>query len=371
MRIGFDAKRIFHNRTGLGNYGRDVIRILTDHARDYELVLYNTRHPKTSKLAAYTDITVRYPVSWIWKRFRTIWRLAGIRKQIKADKLDIYHGLSGEIPLWIGKFPVKKVVTIHDLIFLSHPHYYKWFDRLIYTFKHRHAAKYSDKILAISEQTKRDLVHYFKISPEKIAVIYQGCNSRFKQKLPTSQIQAVLDKYELPRDYILNVGTIQERKNALTLVQALHTTSYKLVLVGSPKSYFKHIEDFITTHDLGKQVTVLPHIDVEELVAVYQGARLFCYPSICEGFGIPIIEAMYSGLPVITSTGSCFSEAGGPATTYIEPGDIQALRKAIMQFMEDETLRTKAIKEGMAYVQRFNDEEVARHLRNVYKEVLQ
>lgn len=370
MRIGFDAKRIFHNRTGLGNYGRDVIRILTDHAPDYDLILYNTSHPRTSKLVSYTDLAVRYPDSWFWKRFRTIWRLVGIRKQVKADKLDIYHGLSGEIPMRIGNLPVKKVVTIHDLIFLSHPQYYKWFDRLIYTFKHRHAAKHSDKILAISEQTKRDLVHYFKINPEKIEVIYQGCNNRFKQKLPASQVQAVLQKYKLPSDYILNVGTIQERKNVHTLVQALHGTPYNLVLVGSPKSYFRQVADFIAKNALEKQVTVLPHIEVEDLVAIYQGARLFCYPSICEGFGIPIIEAMYSGLPVITSTGSCFSEAGGPATTYIEPGDIQALRHAITQLMEDEALRTKAIEEGLAYVQRFSDEEVARHLQKVYKELL-
>jgi len=155
----------------------------------------------------------------------------------------------------------------------------------------------------------------------------------------------------------------------LSLVQALQNTPYNLVLVGPPKAYFRKVQEFIRSHDLQKQITVLPHIEVEDLVAIYQGARLFCYPSICEGFGIPIIEAMYSGIPVITSTGSCFPEAGGPSTTYIEPGDIPSLRKAIVMLMEDETMRSKVIEDGLAYVQRFNDEEVARHLRKVYQEL--
>lgn len=371
MRIGYDAKRIFHNRTGLGNYGRDIIRVLTDNFPDLELVLYNTKHPRTSSIVHYTETTVRYPLSWFWKRFRTVWRLIGIRQQLREDQLDIYHGLSGELPMRIGKLPMKKVVTIHDLIFLSHPHYYNWFDRIIYTLKHKHAVKIADKIIAISEQTKRDLMHYFNIEPAKINVIYQGCNDRFRERLSQERIEAVRNKYGLPQNYILNVGTIQERKNALSLVRALHTTSYKLVLVGSPKAYFKQIKEYIDRNELEHQVTILPHIDVEDLVAIYQGARLFCYPSICEGFGIPIIEALYSGLPVITSTGSCFPEAGGPSTTYVEPGDIPAIRRAIIKLMEDEVLRNKSISEGLAYVQRFNDEEVAQNLHSVYQDLLQ
>lgn len=370
MRIGFDAKRIFHNRTGLGNYGRDIIRILRDHQPGFELYLYNTKHPDTSRIVSYADLMVRYPVSWFWKRFRTFWRLIGMGRQLRKDRLYIYHGLSGEIPLGIRNLPLKKIVTIHDLIFLSHPHYYKWFDRMIYTFKHRHAATHADKIIAISEQTKRDLIHYFKIDAAKIEVIYQGCNERFKQELPKAQIDAVRKKYDLPEEYILNVGTIQERKNVLSLIKALQSTPYKLVIVGSPKSYFRKVKEYIESNDLDKQITVLPHIEVQDLVAIYQGARLFCYPSICEGFGIPIIEAMYSGLPVITSTGSCFPEAGGPSTTYVEPGDIPTLREAIIRLMEDEAHRNKAITEGLAYVQRFNDEEVARNLQRVYEELL-
>ena len=369
MRIGFDAKRIFHNSTGLGNYGRDVIRILSDHVPDYELILYNTKPPKSNQYVEYQNMNVVYPQSWFWKKFTTLWRLIGVSKQIGEANLGIYHGLSGEIPLGLGKQPLKKVVTIHDLIFLSHPQFYKWFDRLIYTFKHRHAVRRADKVIAISEQTKRDLVHYLNVDPDKIEVIYQGCNNRFKQQLPAEKIEAVRTKYKLPREYILNVGTIQERKNVLSLIQAIRSTSYSLVLVGSPKAYFRKVQDYIRNNDLGDRITILSNIEVEELVAIYQGAALFCYPSLCEGFGIPIIEALYSGVPVITSTGSCFPEAGGPSATYVDPGDIDALREAIIILMQDQDKRTQAIEEGQAYVQKFSDAQVAAHLRRFYHEL--
>ena len=317
----------------------------------------------------YQNMNVVYPHSWFWKKFTTLWRLMGVSNQIRENQLDVYHGLSGEIPMRLGKQTLKKVVTIHDLIFLSHPQYYKWFDRIIYTFKHRYAVRRADKVVAISEQTKRDLVHYLKVDPNKIEVIYQGCNNRFKQELPAEKIDAVRTKYNLPREYILNVGTIQERKNVLSLIKAVGPTPYSLVLVGSPKAYFRKVQDYIKKNDLEEKITILRDIEVDELVAIYQGAALFCYPSICEGFGIPIIEAHYSGIPVITSTGSCFPEAGGPSATYINPGDIEALREAILALMEDQDKRTKAIEEGRAYVEKFNDAQVAAHLRRLYEEL--
>lgn len=369
MRIGFDAKRIFHNRTGLGNYGRDVIRILSDHLPDYDLVLYNTKPPKANQYEEYQSMNVVYPQSWFWKKFNMLWRLMGVSRQIRDSHLDVYHGLSGEIPMRLGKQTVKKVVTIHDLIFLSHPHYYKWFDRIIYTFKHRYAVRRADKVIAISEQTKRDLVHFLNVDPSKIQVIYQGCNNRFKQQLPAEKIDAARTKYKLPQEYILNVGTIQERKNVLSLIKAIKSTSYSLVLVGSPKSYFRKVQDFIRKNNMEDRITILSNIAVDELVAIYQGAALFCYPSICEGFGIPIIEALYSGIPVITSTGSCFSEAGGPSATYIDPGDIDALREAIITLMRDQDKRSKAIEEGRAFVQKFSDSQVAAHLHRFYQEL--
>ena len=369
MKIGFDAKRIFHNRTGLGNYGRDVIRILRHHAPEFDLILFNPKPIDGRSGNPNGQISVEIPNGWFWKLFPALWRLRGISGRIRSTGLDIYHGLSGEIPLGLKNLAVQKVVTVHDLIFLSHPQFYSAMDRLIYTWKIKYAVRACDRILAISQQTKRDLVHFLKVDPNKIDVVYQGCNEIFKQPRNEARIEEVRRKFELPDEFLLNVGTIQERKNALSLVKAVRDTPYTLVLVGSAKSYIKKVREFIRQHGMEKQVRILHGVGLEDLAALYQGAALFCYPSLCEGFGIPIIEALYSRTPVITSIGGCFSEAAGPSSVYIPPQDIPAIREAICTWMEDPEKRAEAAKEGFAFVQKFNDSEVARHLKEFYEKV--
>ncbi|MFK5974822.1 MAG: glycosyltransferase, partial [Flavobacteriaceae bacterium] len=220
MRIGFEAKRVFHNNTGLGNYGRDVIRILSEYTSISAFFLYNTKPSHRKGIKNSKKIIVRYPEGSFWKKLSTIWRLGPVVRQITKDNIDIYHGLSGEIPIGLHKSNIATVVTVHDLIFYSHPSYYSFFDRIIYSMKSKHAAINSDKIIAISEQTKRDIVKYLHIDKEKINVVYQGCNAAFKITYNESSKEETRTKYGLPQEYILNVGTLQERKNALTIVKA-------------------------------------------------------------------------------------------------------------------------------------------------------
>lgn len=370
MRVGFDAKRIFHNNTGLGNYGRDVIRILHEHTSVDKFILYNTKPSKIERLKILDRILVRYPNNWLWRRFSSLWRLGPVTKQIAEDGVQIYHGLSGETPVRLKDKGIASVVTIHDLIFLSHPQFYFWFDRLVYKRKFKHAAKNAEKVIAISQQTKRDIVKYLNIDSEKISVVYQGCNDAYKKDYNEAQKSQVTKKYNLPEQFILNVGTLQERKNALSIVRAIKSSPYILVLVGGEKKYANRIYTYIKNNGLQKQVTFLKNVPVEDLAIIYQLSTVFCYPSICEGFGIPIIEAMFSKTPVITSKGSCFPEAGGPTSIYIEPEDHKMLREKIDLLFEDSRLRAQMIESGLEYVQKFTDERVANHVFDVYREII-
>lgn len=369
MRIGYDAKRIFHNRTGLGNYGRDIIRILTEHSQVQKFYLFNTKKSALESSVALERAEIIYPKG-IWKAFSSIWRLFGQWAQINRLGPDAYHGLSGEIPIQLKKNNIPKIVTIHDLIFLSHPHFYNIWDRFIYKFKFRYAVKTANHVVAISEQTKLDIIKFFKASSDKITVIYQGCNDAFKKTYSKEERLATQKKFNLPDEYVINVGTIQERKNALSVVKAIKGTPYHLVLVGGEKNYAKKIHHYIEKNGLKEQVTFLKKIDVFELAMVYQNATVFCYPSLCEGFGIPIIEAMYSKIPVMVTAGGCFPEAAGPDAIYIEPFDITGIRKKLHWVFTHPEERQILAEKGYQYAQRFSDKNVGKNLTELYKSVI-
>src|SRR5690606_20870402 len=182
MNIGFDAKRVFHNKTGLGNYSRDVIRLLSTYYPSNRYFLYN---PKDSSNKLFSieshQIIEKRPSSTFNKFFYNTWRQIRVVKDLKKDKIDLFHGLSGEIPIGLIKNKIKSVVTIHDLIFIRFPHYFAFFDRNIYFRKFKYAADHANRIIAISEQTKQDIIQYLKIDKNKIKVVYQGCQDVFKK----------------------------------------------------------------------------------------------------------------------------------------------------------------------------------------------
>ena len=204
MKIGFDAKRAFHNFRGLGNYSRDLIRILQEKT-DVELVLFNPQKRKFLGVKITQKTTEINPKCLFWRKLKSLWRLFRITKLAKRQQLDIYHGLSGEIPVGIYKH-IPTVVTIHDLIFLRFPQWYTAFDKKMHTLKFCYAAEKAQHIIAISEQTKRDIVDYFHIDPNKISVVYQGCHAAFKQTYTEEEKAKVREKYALPDRFVLNVG---------------------------------------------------------------------------------------------------------------------------------------------------------------------
>jgi glycosyltransferase involved in cell wall biosynthesis len=366
MRIGFDAKRIYHNTTGLGNYGRDLVRVLADFNPMNRYFLYNTRAKKVDRLVNNEALLEKLPRTAFWRFFSSIWRQGPIVNQLIKNEVHVFHGLSGELPSGIEKTGIKSVVTIHDLIFIRYPKLYSFFDQKIHVLKVKRAVKRADRIIAISEQTKRDIVDFLQVDEKNIDVIYQGCHQVFKEKATQKFKSEVLLKYHLPSEFILNVGTINERKNVLSLLKAIKDLNISLVIVGGKTSYYQEIEKYIKQHHLQSRIFVIQGLTLKELSALYQQASLFVYPSVFEGFGIPIIEALYSKTPVITSLGGCFPEAGGPNSIYVEVNNIKELTIQIIAVLSNHELRKTMIEKGYEFVHKFNDQAMAKSYMNVY-----
>lgn len=370
MNIGFDGKRAANNLTGLGNYSRFIIESLATTFPQHQYFIYSPKiNAKLSKLPLLSLPNIRLELP---KAAKFLWRALGIKKQLHADHIDIFHGLSHEIPFDLQQTKIKSIVTIHDLIFLRKPHYYKFIDRKIYEWKSRYACKKANRIIAISERTKLDIVELYGISPEKIDVVYQGCDEVFKIKAGAEKLQEVKHRYQLPDTFILSVGTIEERKNINLLIEALAQakTAAPLVVVGKSTPYLEKVKRNITKHQLQQRVLFLHQVTFEDLPSIYQLAQLFVYPSIYEGFGIPIIEAINSGLPIIAATGSCLEEAGGPDSIYISPTEPKELAAAIDRVLGDETLRQAMVGKSSAYVKNFDNSLVAEQVMACYKKAL-
>ncbi|OCA72309.1 glycosyl transferase family 1 [Chryseobacterium artocarpi] len=365
MKIAFDAKRFFHNTSGLGNYSRDLVRILSEYEPENEYLLLNKNKSERGK-----DILDRSNVKFIPTSKGKFSRQFKMGKDAQKQNADIFHGLSGELPLKWDKKPIKKIVTIHDLIFVRYPQYYSFFDRKIHFWKFKKAADMADKIIAISEQTKRDIIDYLKVPETKIEVIYQGCHKAFKEEQSQELIKETKKKFNLPERFILNVGTIEDRKNLLNVVKAINGTNIPLVVVGRKTKYYQKIESFLKKNKIEKQVFFLEGVSMDELAAIYKLADIFVYPSFFEGFGIPIIEALFSKTVVVTSNTSCLPEAGGNDSVYIDPKNELDIRAKIKFLWENESERKRREEKGFEFVQKFNDEPIAKELMNLYQKII-
>ena len=375
MNIGFEAKRFFTNNTGLGNYSRFVVRALSNYFPENNYFLYTPRkvfHNDTALILKNPNIKVITPPKWYkFLRATSFWRTWGISKESSIQNLQVFHGLSQELPVNLPK-GIKKIATVHDLIFYRYPQFYKPIDIAIYKQKLKYACKEADKIIAISQQTKLDLLDFLKVDAAKIEIVNQGSHPNFKRQLSILEIDNVRSKYKLPRDYILNVGTIEERKNLLVLIKALSilpkASRIPLVILGRPTQYFKQVMS------VAKQLNVLDliffpqNVSFGEFPAIYQNARLFIYPSLFEGFGIPLIEAIESRVPVITSIGSCFSEAAGPASIFVDPHNEEELAYQINRVLSDAGLMRSMVSDSYNYIQRFEPDLIVKKIIDVYRQ---
>lgn len=373
MKIAFDGKRAVKNGTGLGNYSRYVLESLCKHAEaDDKFVVYSPKGRMNAWMQRIMD-TFSPQISLVINSsiFASVWRTFGVTQDAEKDGAEIFHGLSNELPLNIAKSKMKSVVTIHDLIFRKMPECYKPIDRKIYDYKFRKAAENADVVIAVSERTKQDIVELYHIDSAKIKVVYQGCDAQFGKEISEEEKIRVAQKYDLPKRYILNVGSIETRKNALQIVRALKDIdeAVSLVIVGRRTKYAAKIDEYVKDNRLDARIKIISGIDFKDLPAVYAQAEVFAYPSFYEGFGIPIVEALNVGVPVVAATGSCLEEAGGATSIYVDPTNDKEMSDAINRVLTDSDLRAKMIADGKEYAKRFSEEQCAREIFEIYRKI--
>lgn len=369
LRIGFDAKRLFNNFTGLGNYSRTLLKNLAEYFPDNIYFLYTPRIKQNEETHYFLNAP-SFQVKLPRQRIKLLWRSVGMNNDLEKDKIQLFHGLSHEIPYGLPKTGITSIVTIHDLIFKRYPKQYKPADRKIYDLKYQYACKHAQKIIAISESTKKDIVDFYNISPDKIEVVYQSCHARFQQENSQKTISRVLRHHGIPEDYMLYVGSIIERKNLLGIVKALkilpNSLRLPLVIVGSGGAYKKKVQNFANQNGLD-QYLYFVQPDFEELPALYQQAQIFLYPSFSEGFGIPVLEALFSKTPVITSNISSLPEVAGPDSCQVDPGNSEAIAHGIERILTDDQLRANMVEKGLAYAQRFKAQNLTQKMMAIYE----
>lgn len=375
LRIGFDAKRAYFNRSGLGNYSRNLINALSEHYSDAEaeFFLFTPRTKGGMTLEHSERLHVVSPQSLVHRMLPAVWRSQWSVNDMIAHGLDVYHGLSHELPWGIHHTRIRTVLTVHDLIFMRRPQDFNPIDVYIYTKKIKYACHVADAIVAISNQTRHDIEELLDVPAAHITLIPQGCNPIFQHLLTSEQLEAVRRKWNLPTHYLLNVGTIEQRKNLIAILQAMYEygIDLPLVVIGQRTAYCeKIIAPYIASHRMESRVRIINALPDTDLPAVYQMAAAFVYPSLYEGFGIPVIEALSSGIPVITSAGTCLEETGGAACLYVHPTDITELAEAMKHILTDSTLRADLADKAKVHLARFAQSAIAEEYMNLYQSLV-
>ena len=370
--LGFEAKRAFKNFSGLGNYSRSLLRALADHYPQYRYLLYTppyAPHPALGPMSQ-PDMHICLPRGW-GRSLPSLWRSYGIGPRLQKDGVGLFHGLSGELPFGIPKH-IPAIVTMHDAIFMRYPQYYKAHDRYLYEKKFRYACRRATKIIAISKQTADDLMHYFQADSHKIEIVYQGCDPQFYSPATPEACVAVRTKYNLPETFILSVGTIEERKNTLNLVEALSLLpeDCHLLLLGKATPYLPKVQAAVSKLGMGARVHFLHNALFSDFPAIYACARALVYPSVFEGFGIPVLEGLNVGIPVVTSNISSMPEAGGDAAAYINPLQPSEIGHTLRQILENPKLANEMRHKGFAQALRFREDRVAHNVHEIYHQLL-
>lgn len=385
MKIAFDAKRAFFNLTGLGNYSRNLINGLAQYfpENDYYLCTPSSHInlaeqplfalPNGAKIVAPTG-TLQRLAGGSW------WRTWGIAGSIAPLDIQVYHGLSHELPRSLAR-KVRKVVTIHDLLPWRYPQYYSLWDRTVYKNKWQHACRVADAIVAVSQQTKQDLIDFMQVAERKISVIAPPIDPMYYDYGDAMYLQHgffVTQQYDIPypipQKYLLYVGSLSERKNVWNLLKALHLLlpqqpDTHLVLVGNGSDdYVSKLKNYVQTAGITQSVSFLHQVAPQHLPALYRCAELVVYPSLFEGFGMPIVEGLFSRTPVVTSSGGCFAEAGGATTAYIpQPEQAESIAQTIQSVRSSPAMRMNMIVDGWNHAQQFTVQHIVQQMYNLYQ----
>lgn len=377
MKIGFDGKRAVNNMTGLGNYSRLVLEALAN-ADDgsHELLIYTPEmreNPRLAPLLNRENVEFRFPGNVGFHG--SLWRTFGIPNHLSADGVEIYHGLSNELPLNIKSGGVKSVVTLHDVIYRRLPSCNNFIDRKLYDLKYGRSCRNADRVIAISECTKRDAIELYGVEEDRIDVVYQGCDDIFRQTPSAEKIEEVKKRFSLPQRYIIQVGTVEWRKNLALTASALAglPEDVKLVAVGRDRKHYRR-EVMETARKAGvkeDRIVWTEGVAFADLPVLYHCAEAAVLPSRYEGFGIPVIEAIECGTPFVGATGSCLEEAGGPSCRYVDPDSTDQLVEELRIILEGGEEIAQRILSAKEYVKKFNNSKMASSLLDVYHRTLE
>ena len=378
FRIAIDAACLMKPKTGIGEYTLNLIHGLS-RLEDPDFVLFHNSFRKqtgTDRLvdgldqAKFRNASLRVPS-----------RLIGPAWQIcpwpPADwvtgPVDIFHSTNYRV---VPVRRAKLVVTVHDLVVLKYPEY-QFFTRVKHIGGWLRRLKRADAVVAISENTRRDIMEYLDIPGEKVHVIYQGYNAdQFRRDVPEEDVERVLLQHHLQPPYFLYVGTLEPRKNLVRLVKAFGLVQRKnpgkiqLVLAGGKGWKYEEIFEEIRKLSLHDSVRQLGYVADEDLPGLIKGARAMVYPSLYEGFGLPPLEAMAVGTPVLTSNASSLPEVVGGAGVMVDPEDIEGMAAAMERLWTDETWRESLRVKGYQQAQQFNWDRSARETMDLYHSLL-
>ncbi len=366
MRIGIDARLVYYHQAGIGQYIVRLIQALAKIDRTDQFIIFKSRKDQSRILSQ-----ANFHREDLWTPSHHRFERWALSAELLPFKLDVLHS-PDFIPPSRTRFP--SVITVHDLAFLLYPRfltrqsarYYGQVDL---------AARQADHIIAVSESTKRDTIRLLGVPEEKITVIYEAAHPVFVPTADQNKLTQIRAQYNLPADFILFVGTIEPRKNLPTLLRAFRRLrdNYKseaiLAIAGNRGWLADDVDKIISELKLGDTVRFLGGVHNEELVYLYNAAQVFVFPSFYEGFGLPPLEAMACGTPVIVSNVSSLPEVVGDAGMLINPEDVEGLTVAMWRVLSDEKLRREMSQKGLKRAQIFSWERAARETLDVYRKV--
>ncbi|HEX6974380.1 MAG TPA: glycosyltransferase family 1 protein [Vicinamibacterales bacterium] len=368
MRIAIDARKL--RDYGIGTYVRNLLRYLSrfDQATDYVLLCRSEDCGIDEELGENFRSVVEDAPAY------SVQEQVTVPIALRREGVDLFHAPHYVLP---PLTPCKSVVTIHDCIHLRFPQYLP--NRLGYAYARASlwtAAHRSDRVLTVSEASKRDILRYFRVPPAKIDVIYNAIDERFGETPPSEEIARVRERYQLNDPFVLYAGNIKPHKNLERLIESFHTLrrggfeNVKLLIIGDEISKYATLRRAVHKYKLHKHVRFFGFVSDQTLAALYRLAAVFVFPSLYEGFGLPPLEAMASGTPVITSNVSSLPEVVGDAAILIDPYEPDAIADAMRRVLTDPSLRTSLSERGLARVREFSWERSIARVREIYGEVL-
>ncbi len=369
MRVAIDVRKI--NDFGIGTYLRNLVRFLPqlDSPHRFHLLCYRRHEALLQSLASDVDVT------FIQSGNYSIREHLEIPMKLRRIRADLYHAPHYVLPYGL---PCPSVVTVHDVIHLLFPQYLPsrfagWYAKQMIG----HALKKARIVMTVSSASKKDLLRLFDVSDEKIRVIPNAIDPSMTQSISPEDLATVRKRLQLTGRFILFVGNIKPHKNVERLIEAFGAlraqdafSDLSLIAVGDDISRYPALRRAMARHKVRDHVRFFGFVPESTLVALYQSAHLFVFPSLYEGFGLPPLEAMANGLPVVTSNVSSLPEVVGDAALTADPRDIGALTDAMRRLLVDEELREKLKRRGYEQASKFSWERAVRQVHDVYESAL-